>query len=907
MGIAQESFAGFSNEQLTQAVMANPQLLNDPRIDEMLKSKSKKSSLVYGGQGKMSIENNITSESMLGLDNNDTNETLAEIDKFDAFKSPLEVPAIDKLFKNLEKQQVKENIVTLKRYGDDFFLNRNRVNLSSLPVPEDYQLVPEDRVSITLYGPRNDNWELTIDNEGRILIPGFGPLTVAGLTFKEAKSLISDIITKAYPNTGVLVNITGFATIQVILSGEVDAPGVYNIRSFSTVKDALIEAHGISKNGSMRDVVVKRNNQIIKHIDFYKLMRYGDKSQELLLKAGDVIVVKPVKRLVTLAGYVKHPAIFEVKKGETLGKLIEFAGGLKADASRYGIKLRRHENFKDIKIMSLKLSEADRVKLKDGDKVYVYNLDEANLQKVTLYGNVVKPGSLGLPKEGMSFYELFAPIVKEKGLRGVFLKDTLFDYAVILRITSDLEEKIIGFNLKSALEGKVSIPLYSQDEIYVFNSLAVLPPESITVSGECVKGDKKDNNITLRYVDGMTVNDAITAAGLKCAIDKEHIRITSYDAVTSKPFTKVVNLLKRKDFKLNPKDEIYLYSALATNPPNMAYINGEVYNPGKYPIDSETTVRDLVLAAGGLTDKAGEKVEIVHYIVEDGKRKRVIEHISRSTIMSENSPKVKNYDEIKIFKIPYWSEKKLVTIKGQVLYPGTYPIEEGDRLVDLIKRAGGFTDNAFIDGAVFTRKDIKEMQEKGLAREVKELEKRITYMAASPTQAGEKSGDKQMLITLLDNLKEEIKDINMTGRIVVKLDEDLGKLSNSPYNIILKDGDTLYIPPQEDSVVVMGEVLNPSAQIYNPDFTFSDYIERCGGLKESAGVDNIYVIHANGEAEKIEAGYFFMSNAEIRKGDTIVVPMKIDTISNMQLAKDITSIFYQLAVSAAALKTIGSL
>ena len=339
----------------------------------------------------------------------------------------------------------------------------------------------------------------------------------------------------------------------------------------------------------------------------------------------------------------------------------------------------------------------------------------------------------------------------------------------------------------------------------------------------------------------------------------------------------------------------------------MAYINGEVYSPGKYPIDSKTTVKDLVLAAGGLTDRAGDKVEIVHYIVEDGKRKRVIEHISRATIMSKNSPKVKNYDEIKIFKIPYWSKKKSVTIKGQVLYPGTYPIEDGDRLVDLIKRAGGFTDNAFIDGAVFTRKDIKKMQEKGLAREVKELEKKITYMAASPTQAGEKSGDKQMLISLLDKLKEEIKDINMTGRIIVKLDKDIGKLSNSPYNIILKDGDSLYIPSAEDSVVVMGEVLNPSAQIYNPDFTFSDYIERCGGLKESAGVDSIYVIHANGEAKKIEAGYFFISNAKIQKGDTIVVPMKIDTVSNMQLAKDITSIFYQLAVSAAALKTIGSL
>ena len=903
-------FAEISSDQVSQILTTNPQLLNDPRVSKMLKSKNNQHTL-----DKKDKEAKIKNDIRFKNENNSTkdDDVIKNSGTFDAFKSPFDIQPLDRLYKELRSKQIVEKRVKLKRYGDDFFINRNSTNLSSLPVPKDYVIVPEDRISITLYGPKSDNWDLRVDNEGRILIPGFGPLTIAGLTFKEAKSIIADTITKAYPNTGVLVNISGFATIQVILSGEVKAPGVYNIRSFSTVKDALIVAGGIGKNGSMRDIVVKRNNQIIKHIDFYRLMRYGDKSQELLLKAGDVIVVKPVKRVVTLAGYVKHPAIFEVKKGETLGKLIDFAGGLEAQASRYDIKIKRDENFKDSKIISLKLSEAYKTELKDGDKVYVYNLDEANLQKVTIYGNVVKPGSLGLKKEGMTFYKLFAPIVKEKGLRGVFLKDTLFDYAVILRTTPNLEEKLIGFNLKSAIEGKISIPLYSQDEIYIFNKMAVLPPESVVVSGECVRGKiennttKLENNVTLRYVEGMTIDDAITTAGLKCDIDKEHIRITSYDPITHEPFTKVVNLLKTKDFKLKPKDEIYLYPNTLTNPPKIAQINGEVYNPGEYPINDETTVRDLILAAGGLTDRADEKVEIVHYVVENGKRKRVIEYSSKAKILSNNSPKVKNYDEITIFKIPYWSEKKSVTIKGQVLYPGTYPIEEGDKLADLIKRAGGFTDNAFIEGSVFTREEIKKMQEKGLKREVKELEKRITYMVAAPTKAGEKAGDKQMLITLLDNLKEEIKDINMTGRIVVKLDKDIDRFSKSPYNIMLKDGDTLFVPPREDSVVVLGEVLNPSAQIYNPDFTFSDYIEKCGGLKESAGVDSIYVIHANGEAEKIETGYFFIGNSKIKRGDTIVVPMKIDTISNIQLAKDITSIFYQLAVSAAALKTIGSL
>ncbi|WOE71511.1 polysaccharide biosynthesis/export family protein [Hydrogenimonas thermophila] len=380
---------GLSAEQAAQIVQSNPALLSDPKVQDMIKE-SKKGNDVKTIVTEKAVENIIDTKESDTLENESKKVKLTK-SVVNAFKKPLAMPSLTTLYKELAQKQVKEHIVTLKRYGNDFFINRNKINLSSLPVPNDYELVPEDTLSIILYGPRNDRWNLSIDNEGRIVIPGFGPLTVAGLTFKEAKSLITDTITKAYPNTGVIVNIKSFATIQIVLSGEVSAPGIYNIRSYSTVKDALIAAHGIGKNGSMRDVIVKRNNQIIKHIDFYRLMRYGDKSQELLLKAGDVIVVKPVKKLVSLGGYVKHPAIFEPKKDETLGDIIEFAGGLRSDASRYGIKIKRHEQFKDVKIISIDLDKVNSTKLMDGDKIYVFNLDETNIQKVTLYGNVVKP------------------------------------------------------------------------------------------------------------------------------------------------------------------------------------------------------------------------------------------------------------------------------------------------------------------------------------------------------------------------------------------------------------------------------------------------------------------------------------------------------------------------------------
>jgi protein involved in polysaccharide export with SLBB domain len=341
---------------------------------------------------------------------------------------------------------------------------------------------------------------------------------------------------------------------------------------------------------------------------------------------------------------------------------------------------------------------------------------------------------------------------------------------------------------------------------------------------------------------------------------------------------------------------------------NQASIAGEVYKSGTYPIaDSGFTIRNLILAAGGMTDKASmDKIEIVRYEIINGVRERKVLSVTPAIAMSEPSVALLPYDEVTVFKIPQWNERKSIKLVGKVKYPGEYAIEEGDKLSDVLGRAGGLSALAYSQGAVFTREDLKKRQTEGMERQIKDLENRIIYQATQPVTAGQTSADKMQLVSLIGTLKEDINNSKPVGRLAIKLDADMQKFAGSSSDVVLKDGDALYVPEREDSVMIQGEVLNPNAIVYQASYSVNDYIEKAGGLKESGDDDNIFVVHANGEAEMYKSG-LFASNVAIGPGDVIVVPMHISTYSGMQFAKDITAILYQLAVSVAALHTVGAL
>jgi len=609
----------------------------------------------------------------------------------------------------------------LKRFGSSFFNNQNKLNPYSVPTPLDYVLTRGDKLLVDVMGVDGGSNEVVVDRDGTVLIPELGKIKVAGLSFEDAKRKIIEKCKTSFPtNTGVIVSVSEFAPIQVMVTGLVKNPGLYNLTTFSTIKDALLVSGGILDSGSYRNILLKRAGRVIRRFDLYRLLRYGDTSSDIMLRNGDILIVKEVQKSVKLYGAVNIPAIYELKNGEGYRDLMRFSTGLKANGNSNKIILKTFVKNNHVSQQVITLNELYKKRAHDGDEVFVADIDN------------------------------------------------VFD----------------------------------------------------------------DKKIT---------------------------------------------------------------------------ITGEVYLPGSYSIKgSYITVGRLIKLAGGLTRKALiSRCEITKHIIENDTRRAYVENIDLKDAINSGY-KLKYGDEIKIFPISNWSEKKYIVLKGEVKFPGKYAINPGEKLASVIKRAGGFTENSFIEGAVFTRESVKRLQEKQIKESISRLKTKAIALNTSGSSVGEERDAKVRMMASIKELEKKANSLKPIGRISINLYFDLDRFESSPYNITLKDGDSLFVPTMKDTVTVIGQVLNQNTFIYDPSLGASDYLEKAGGLTSTADDDHIYIVKANGEAYRF-TNSFFKSNREIFKGDTIVVPMKLDVISNLQFSKDVTDIMYKLAVTTASLKTVGAL
>lgn len=802
-----------------------------------------------------------------------------------------------------EEPQTKQEI---KRYASLFFQNKNSIDPYSVPTPENYMLNYADKISVNIFGGQNQKFELPINKDGKITIPQVGELKIIGLSFVEAKKLITDETKKAYPNsTNILVDISEFTSIQVTISGLVNAPGLYNLSSFSTIKDALINSGGILNSGSYRNISLKRDGEVIKTFDLYSLVRYGNSSADMVLKSGDIIVVNPIKTEITLKGEVKNPAIYELNGNESFKSLINFASGLEAKANTNAITLKRYLN-NNIKVYTLSLDELYKMTPQNGDEIEVYALSLQNANLVKISGNVLIPGEKELPKDG-KLSTLLNNELKIFGQNGFFKVDTNYDYAVIKNLDTSK-----SFNLKNVLSKQDDITLKSGDEIIIYNKSELQDLPFIYANGEIVKDDKRKYN----YYDGLKAKDLFNIVNFNTEKNTDNQRIAIYPDKSklqvnrienNQKITHFIDIETNGDFDIKAYDEVTFFEFAKTNDIKKATVKGEVYIPGTYNITETTTINDLLKISGGFTKKTlMTKCEVARYQILDNQRVRKILTLDLNKAMEINFP-VKEDDEWTIFTIENWNEKKYIELKGEVKYPGKYSIAEGEKLSSVLARAGGFTNHAFIEGAVFTREEIKQLQIKRIEESLDRLKTKAMQVNASANDAGEKTADKQNMLMAVTQLEKEAAKTKPIGRISLNLYFDINRFKNSTYDLTLKDQDVLYIPSINDTISVVGEVLNQNTFVFDGESDAKDYLEKAGGITELADEEYIYIVKANGEAQKLKSDYFFGNSNDVFKGDTVVVPMKLDTVSDIAFTKDVTQILYQLAITAASLKTVGGI
>ncbi|NPA58952.1 MAG: hypothetical protein GXO30_00585 [Epsilonproteobacteria bacterium] len=898
------AYAEPSLAQVKQAVAQNPALLESPQAKAMMKQKGVsvaevKQKLAEGSDAK-SVSDTTTQDAENSIDTTfqETTEVNTDLKNNTLAKrvNPFSYKTNAQIREELTSKQQKLDTKKLSRYSMSFYANKNKIDVSSLPTPDNYMVSTGDIISIHVYGDRDKSYSLEVKNDRTVELDFIGPVSVGGMSFREVRKTLKAELQAHYQMSEFSIKIAKYTTIQVTLVGDVKFPGIYNLSSFATVKDLLITAKGVRKSASVRDIVIRRNGRSIAHLDFYELLFKGNRFGTKLLKQGDIVIIKKAKKLVAIDGYVKNAAYFELKDNETLYTLVKYAGGMKPNGSKLNIKVNRYSNNSKSETFKLSLREAKRFSMKDGDRVYVYPLDFTANTSISMYGNIIRPGSYRLNKS-KTLSGLFKETLKS-GFKSFFLPQTYFEYGVLKRYNDDLTYTSKSFNLAKVINGEEVVRLKPSDEIFIFSKNDIFTNSYVITKGSSlVKGGK------LQYFRGMTIKDAINASGIDGVVD-DKIKVTTYATKDFMPQTKFYSLKDESDVELNPYDEVEVYDYYAKHILEPVSIKGEVVKPTEVFYEDGMTLKRLLDIAGGFSKKAYlKKVEIVRYYIdkEQNRQRKILQlDISNKKL---NTIVLKPYDEVNVFTIPNWGERKTVTLKGEVKFPGIYNIRKGEKLSSLIKRAGGFTEEAFIEGTVFTRDSVRKNQIEQYNRALAKIKRELAIYNAMPANARKASAMAQSS-GALNEVILEAKKYQPIGRVSISLDKNITKIQESEYNLVLKDKDSITIPTKIDTITVFGEVFNPTSFVYNSTYTVDDYIKLASGLGRAADASHIYVIHADGRSEPASQGWFGTS-AKIQKGDTIVVPMYIKEYNAIEIWDSVAKILSSFAVTAAALDTLG--
>lgn len=801
----------------------------------------------------------------------------------------------------------REVSVDISQFGYDLFRYPAVVLKpeADLPVPDDYIIGPGDEINIAVWGRVNRSYNLMVNREGGINFPNIGVLNVAGLTLSELRKFLKDEIETKLVGSQAAISLGGLRSITVYIVGDVKRAGAYTVSAYARITNALVAAGGPNKTGSLRNIQLKRNGELVGTLDMYDFLLNGDSSRNVRLLAGDVIFVPPIGKVVGVAGSLKRPAIYELKGDLTVNGAIELAGGVLFAGDVHRIQVERYQNHERKIVLDLDMEDLEEsgTILEDGDLIKVFSVAPEEVNAVFLKGNVARPGRYQM-KPGMMLSDLLSDTDD-------VLPGTNFGYAIIERLEPpEMSPRIVPFNPGNLLlhgDKDEDLALQAGDTIVIYDKWRFKGRPAIDIEGQ-VRNPGKFN-----LMDDMRVRDLILAAGgLTGDAYMELGEIYSTDKKTNKVTVRTFSPGRALDEGLNDNlllkdlDRVVIHSILEFEPDRTILVHGAVNEPGEYPFAANMTLKDAIFAAGNLLESAYmDEAEIIRKRIEDG-RLVVSDKMSVDLRKALSGDKDHNlhlrpYDAIFIKNIPEWSTYRFATIKGEVKFPGKYLIARGDRISSLLERAGNLTEDAYLKGGVFTRLSSRERQRKRIDAILEGLEQEVLRVGSKPEDLT-KTGEEATLLSLKTKsiLIEKLKKIKPSGRVIIHL-KPLPEFAQSKYDLVLEDGDELYIPARPSTISVVGQVCNPSDIVYQEALRVSDYLDMTGGTTRDADEDFITVVKADGTVVRTTGLFSNVYSMRLDPGDSIVVPEKLVRYSGYEILKDSVSMAYQVAVSLAAL------
>lgn len=791
----------------------------------------------------------------------------------------------------------------LERFGEDFFRNADAAGLGpNAPALPEYQLSAGDEIRVSTWGRESRTTSVVLDNEGMFHYPPLAPMRLAGLKFVEAEALVVAELQKIH-GVKAAVSLGRLRSIRIMVLGEVNRPGSYVMPAGVTITSALFRSGGISEIGSMRNIEVRRSGKVVGTLDLYDMLLKGNSKGDIQLLPGDVLFVPLAAKQVAVHGMVKRPAIYELKGDVKALDGVKQAGGLLSNAFQGRLRLDRVQGNKRNIVLDVDMDQINaksNVALVDGDILFVDKVLDKLDDAVFLKGNVNRPGRYQY-KPGMTVRDLIPTL---RDLRA----ETFFEYAHIQRPAPDDERPILlNFSLQDVFATGAHVPLEPRDTVVIYNRYQIVERPVVKASGMLRRPG------AYPFRDAMTVSDLIIlAGGLGDAhLPEAHLLRTLYEAESDSMYTQLLkvnlkNVLESKDSKANielrPFDSLIVFPRSSFVLPKWVSVYGAVRKPGTFELAEGMGVRELISAAGGLTKNSFKlNVEVVRReIVGDSIMTREVIRLPLKDVLEGKSDfALMDGDGLYIREVVNAKEFTTITLAGEFAFPGKYEFTTGERLSSVIKRAGGFTDQAYLRGLVFIRKSVKEQQ----MLHAEEIGRRLEDQLQTRMQQTVEDSERARIRYALErrqSLVKAIREAPYLGRVVIRLDEKY-KFEGTDWDITLEHGDSLYVGPYPNTVSVLGEVYSPTNIIYTKNTnTVGEALSKAGGVNNFGDYKNTFYIGPDGVVHSPGTTPWYMSFKwrHIEPGGSIIVPAKPPAKDYLEVVSKLTQILFQMAMTA---------
>ena len=725
---------------------------------------------------------------------------------------------------------------TKNYFGYNIFRNNPYLNKEYLlgNIDEGYLIAPGDKIRIITYGDNSFEQNVTVDRNGNININGFGLFFASGSTFKTFKSRLKIFLGKylsglvsSPQKTFMDVALTELKPTKVVVLGQVVSPGPHILTTSGSALSALYAAGGVKYSGSLREIIIYRNNKLFKKIDLYDYITTGELRDDIRLTNNDIVFVPNRKNSIEVKGELQNSAIYEMLENEDLTTLVEYSGGLLPTTQTNKVNIQRiipaeertSENIFDRKLITIDyqklIKDNKKISLIDGDQVIFFRILDLESDQVTITGHVFEPGTYSL-KTYPTLKSLLFDAAKG------FMPDVYLERVDVYSLVDGIEV-LNTYSLSDIMLGDISVDLLDSDRVIVYNNLKAEGEKTISISGfgisERTIGWKENFSLYDMIFNYAEIkNPEFTNNILETRIDLKRYNVTTGNY--SSLMYEFTNIEELKKTILLPRDKVILYSNNVTENINKKVgIYGYVKN-GNQEFDLEENMypEDLILLAGGFETQADQNEITINRLEINYDEERIIrkylvsidkDYLTGITDLPKNKFLLKDRDIIIIKKKLGYENPIRINVTGEVNNEQNLILEfKNTSFNDIINFSGGLTKYANLKASTLIR----------------------------------------------------------DGKIITL---DFDKISDN--DEIFIDGDQINIASNKGMVSTIGAVENESNFIWKKGTKAKKYIKNSGGKIKKEG-SNSYIIYPSGKTKRI--GLF--KNPSVLPNSVIVTNRKVN-------------------------------